>query len=293
MRVTIFDGQVIDLDSLSTDELKLLHYNEEIKFVAAIKKSIPFSNERKLLLKNGYDMVSKIVASINKEIRSYGAGDIHINLVNSCIKDIKKNRAKSIIFFEIGVGIGLVFKNVQKIEGVTAKGCDVNKMCDDSNVLEMDVIEGLNQLDDESVDIFYWNDVLEHLLEDEVDFIISLIKKKLSSGGMLITVTPNRLTGPWDISRLFEPLGTKAKGFHFHEYTFAEVLNLMKIHGLKSYKSVIRPIKLRKFQNYIILPLNINIIKKIIEKLSLLFPYKMRKKVLTFIGSEVSIMKKI
>ncbi len=45
---------------------------------------------------------------------------------------------------------------------------------------------------------------------------------------MYICITPNRLNGPHDISRYFDPVAT---GFHLKEYTVTELSDLFKSVG--------------------------------------------------------------
>jgi hypothetical protein len=90
------------------------------------------------------------------------------------------------------------------------------------------------KMDDNSIDVFYWNDVMEHIPFDEIHGHINLIKQKLTADGFIITITPNKLRGPTDISSLFLPRGSTAKGFHLHEYTFKEILELYGQHNLIS-----------------------------------------------------------
>lgn len=288
-KIKTFDGQTVNLKILSLSELYLLHYNEELKYVKAIKETKPFSKKRRKLLKDGYETIIKIAKYRNNDITAMGADKRYIKLINYCISDMKKYKPTNmpIIFYEIGVGFGLIFQIIEKIDNVIVNGCDVNKIYDSSKVLEMDVVEALNKLENNSVDIFYWNDVLEHILDDEIEIVMSLIRQKLRIGGIVITITPNRLTGPHDISRLYEPLGTKSKGFHFQEYSFAEVLTLMKNYKLKSCNTVIKLLR-----NIIVLPWNIDVIKIILEKLTLSLPYKIKRIVLSCICSDISIVKK-
>ena len=55
------------------------------------------------------------------------------------------------------------------------------------------------------MDLFYWNDVMEHLPEDEMEETLRQIAKKLSPEGLLVTVTPSRGMGPHDITKMSSP----------------------------------------------------------------------------------------
>jgi SAM-dependent methyltransferase len=79
-----------------------------------------------------------------------------------------------------------------------------------------------------TVDLAYSNQVLEHLHPDDVyDHLLS-IHASLVPGGRLMCVTPNRLSGPWDISRHFDEAPT---GLHLKEYTVSELADLLRAVG--------------------------------------------------------------
>ena len=78
------------------------------------------------------------------------------------------------------------------------------------------------------IDLIYSRDVVEHLHPDDIKDQISSACQALRPGGKYICVTPNRLSGPWDISRHFDNVPT---GFHLKEYTSYELLDVFKIAG--------------------------------------------------------------
>lgn len=69
-------------------------------------------------------------------------------------------------------------------------------------------------------------DLLEHLLPEERDILTSIYKSILSRGGMVVTQTPNRFTGPHDVSRRVLCRGDRAAGFHLQEFSFRELQEL-------------------------------------------------------------------
>jgi SAM-dependent methyltransferase len=80
----------------------------------------------------------------------------------------------------------------------------------------------------ESVNVCYSNSLMEHLHADDALEQLKNIVKVLVPGGVYICITPNRLTGPSDISRYFD---TVATGFHLKEYTRTELSDLFKAVG--------------------------------------------------------------
>jgi hypothetical protein len=75
---------------------------------------------------------------------------------------------------------------------------------------------------------------MEHIVEDEIEAHLALIEKKVNKDGYIITITPNRYRGPSDITAKFESRGTVARGFHFYEYTYSEIVALFRKYGMTS-----------------------------------------------------------
>lgn len=74
-----------------------------------------------------------------------------------------------------------------------------------------------------SIDVAYSNQLMEHLHLDDAFEQLENIYRSLARGGVYVCLTPNRLSGPHDISKFF---GHTAVGFHLHEYTVAELCEL-------------------------------------------------------------------
>ena len=79
-----------------------------------------------------------------------------------------------------------------------------------------------------SVDVAYSNQLMEHLHPDDARDQLVNLNRALRLGGAYVCVTPNRVTGPHDISRGFDAIAT---GFHLREYTNAELLDLLRACG--------------------------------------------------------------
>lgn len=79
-----------------------------------------------------------------------------------------------------------------------------------------------------SIDVAYSNQLMEHLHPDDALDQLVNIYKALAPGAIYICLTPNRLTGPHDISRYFDPVAT---GFHLKEYTATELIALFRRTG--------------------------------------------------------------
>jgi SAM-dependent methyltransferase len=130
---------------------------------------------------------------------------------------------------EIGVGDGAVSlemsKYVYRVYALDVSDELLSRINPPPN-FEFRLFNGLElPFPDNSIDIAYSNDVLEHLHpEDACDQLTSLLRV-LRPGGKYICITPNRLSGPHDISSHFDEVAT---GFHLKEYTVGELCALFR-----------------------------------------------------------------
>jgi SAM-dependent methyltransferase len=91
--------------------------------------------------------------------------------------------------------------------------------------LHVHVIDGVHMpVAPGSITLAYSNQLMEHLHPGDARAQLAEIATALVPGGRYVVITPNGLTGPWDISRLFS---TTPTGFHLHEYTNAELTSLL------------------------------------------------------------------
>lgn len=243
--LTRLSGEKIDISNLSVKELIRVHYEEEVAYGNEIIKTPPFSQRRVLLTTEGYkfitEMMKEVSAKTGKKVH-LGSRKIYFEIIEKVITEYRKKNLHSqqgvIRFFEAGIGTGLILKELASIDDVSVSGCDlivdvVTALPDKVKVYEGAVHDVLSTLPESSIDIFYWNDVFEHIPVDEINPLLEMIHSKLSRNGIIITVTPNWHLRPTNITETFHPHGTEAKGFHFKEYTYNEVTSLLENNGFK------------------------------------------------------------
>ena len=81
-----------------------------------------------------------------------------------------------------------------------------------------------------SIDIVYSNQLMEHLHpEDSYQQLLNILKV-LVPGGVYVCLTPNRVSGPHDVSAHFDDVAT---GFHLKEYTVTELSKLFREVGFE------------------------------------------------------------
>lgn len=86
-------------------------------------------------------------------------------------------------------------------------------------------------LQDNSVDIAYSNQLLEHLHPEDAESQVREVVRVLKSGGSYWCRTPNRVTGPHDVSRYFDYTAT---GFHLLEYDYVSIRKLFMCAGFRN-----------------------------------------------------------
>jgi SAM-dependent methyltransferase len=89
---------------------------------------------------------------------------------------------------------------------------------------ELIISNGCNiPVEENSVSIAYSNQLMEHLHPEDAYEQLKDLYLCLKPGGSYICITPNRMAGPHDISKYFDPVAT---GFHLKEYTNQELYDL-------------------------------------------------------------------
>ncbi len=76
-----------------------------------------------------------------------------------------------------------------------------------------------------TVNVAYSNQLMEHLHPDDALDQLRHLFTALAPGGVYVCITPSRLTGPHDISVVFD---REARGFHLKEYTVGELEALFR-----------------------------------------------------------------
>jgi SAM-dependent methyltransferase len=136
---------------------------------------------------------------------------------------------KETTYLEVGPGdCALTFEVAKRVR--RAIGVDVSAEVTSSNHsrpnLEVILSDGTSiPVPAGSIDVAYSNQLMEHLHPDDARAQLVNLNRAVRMGGLYVCITPNRLTGPHDISRGFDPVAT---GFHLREYTNQELVELFR-----------------------------------------------------------------
>jgi SAM-dependent methyltransferase len=88
-----------------------------------------------------------------------------------------------------------------------------------------------------SIHIAYSNQLMEHLHPEDALNQIENIFSALVDEGIYICITPNRYSGPSDISKYFDKVAT---GFHLKEYTNRDLARIFRQTGFSKVKRLFR-----------------------------------------------------
>ena len=105
---------------------------------------------------------------------------------------------------------------------------NIEKNSNNISLMESNLYNALDKIDENSVDVFYADNVMEHIAPDEYEETCEKIFSKVKKDGVILFIIPNSYTGPNDISRLRFPNGGKATGFHFMEQSYKENVYIRK-----------------------------------------------------------------
>ncbi len=122
-------------------------------------------------------------------------------------------------------------------------------------------------LPDNSADVAFSYQFLEHLHPDDVGPHFDLVQRILKPGGVYVFDTPHRFSGPHDISRV---AGDELQCFHFQEFSYAEMTRILRGRGFRRFGFYRRN---RVYRH----PLAIGVHQRV-ENLAALLPCALRKK---------------
>jgi len=141
---------------------------------------------------------------------------------------------------EIGCGSGAQLRRLSH-ENRRCVGIDISReilehQSDMPGNVELMVADACDMpsLPANAFDVAFSKQLIEHLHPDDVARHFGAVSRVLRDGGRYILETPSRLTGPHDVSVHFDDVAT---GFHLCEYTYGEIIDLLRAAGFKRFRS--------------------------------------------------------
>jgi SAM-dependent methyltransferase len=184
--------------------------------------------ERKTLYATVYDELYRLVPD-HIQLKEKEKPDLQRPRVSSQFKLVRRFLRSESTFLEVGAGDCALTTEVAK-HVMKAFAFDVSQEISRDIILPANASlfiskEGKIPFEHESIDITFSSDVMEHLHPEDAYEQLEAIYAALKPSGLYVCHTPNRLTGPHDISKYFDDVPT---GFHLHEYTLSELDGLFK-----------------------------------------------------------------
>lgn len=252
--VMLANGQTVALDGLDRAQLHHLQWEQEQKFARAITAFPAGSPQRSMIVGQAYDTISTILV----RLAAYAAAErgdeggrplsmgYHAKYAQFVLTLLERQVARGEgrpRLFEIGYGSGNLLKEVREF-GFEVGGIEVSAAMRQRAVAQLNeryasglLLGDFRTLAPEDLPgpptLVYWNDVLEHIALDEAGDYLSHIHKLLARRGQLVTITPNWLLRPSDVTGDFYPPRTEARGLHLKEYRLKEVTRLLKRAGFR------------------------------------------------------------
>lgn len=194
-------------------------------------------DQRRFLYRQLYDEFYQRVPTFAVGTRKSDAGSRGIIRQMRILKPFLKQDS---IFMEVGPGsCALSFEAAKNVKTVYA--VDVSEEIalrhDNPENFRLIISNGIDiPLPENSVDVAYSNQLMEHLHPEDAFDQLKDIYKAVAPGGVYICITPNRIYGPSDVSKYFDETAT---GLHLKEYTYQELSKLMISAGFKRVQAMV------------------------------------------------------
>lgn len=143
---------------------------------------------------------------------------------------------KDSIFLDIGAGdctLSKIIAKKTKLVYALEVSNEFTKIKEKEPNLKIILYDGCKiPIPDEVVNIAFSNQVIEHIHPEDIYDHLREIYRTVKPKGVFIFQTPNRLSGPHDISRNYDDIAT---GFHLKEYTCEELIKILKEIGFNKF----------------------------------------------------------
>ncbi|MBS1795770.1 MAG: class I SAM-dependent methyltransferase [Acidobacteria bacterium] len=209
------------------------HYEIEKRIAERLRNSTP--DERKSLYTEAYDELFQKVPH-HPLINDYSPAAKRRQIAKE-VSSLQPFVGAATVYLEIGPGdCALAFeiaKRVAKVYAIDVSN-EITRNFEPPENFELILSDGSSvPLAPESVDVAFSNQLMEHLHPDDSLLQLRNVFRALKKNGVYFCITPNRLSGPHDISRNFDATAT---GLHLKEYTVTELDAIFKKVGFSKTK---------------------------------------------------------
>ena len=160
--------------------------------------------------------------------------------LNQRLALLRKFLRRDVTYLEIGPGdctlANEVARLVRKVYAVDVSH-EITKEVELPDNVELIISDGSSiPVPNDSIDLAYSDQLMEHLHPDDAVDQLANIYRSLVPGGRYICITPNRLSGPHDVSQYFDDV---ASGFHLKEYTLRELSGVFSRVGFRRFQALV------------------------------------------------------
>lgn len=255
---------------------------EQIQEHYKIEKELAFKlrhstlEERQYLYTSLYDELFQKVP-LHPQLMCKSSPDASAWLVKQRMQLLDPFLSSDLTFLEIGPGdcslSTAIAKQVKQVYAVDVSN-EITKNINFPQNFQFIISDGRTiPVPPNSIDIAYSHQLMEHLHPDDAVVQLQNIYQALKPGGIYICITPNRLSGPHDISKYFDEIAT---GFHLKEYTVTELYKLFQ-------KVKFSKVSLYKTYKKTSLEISLNVLSLLFfqgcEKILISLPFSLRKKI--------------
>jgi len=224
-------GEVRSMEQLRKD------YEIEKELAARLRNAS--RQERRFLYSSVYDEYYERVSQAPQLIRK-SSPELTAVLVSTQMRFLNRFLNKEATFLEVGAGdcaLSIELSNhVKQVFAVDASA-NISEGFTLPHNCKCIISDGISfPVPKNSISVVYSNHLMEHLHPDDAIVQLQNIYNSLIGGGHYICITPNRLSGPHDISKYFD---TVASGLHLKEYSVSELVKLFKKIGFSRFDSYV------------------------------------------------------
>lgn len=202
------------------------HYEVEKSIAERLKNSA--REERKAIFANMYDELFAKVTDHPRLKEKENNEKIQASNIQK-LKLVKKFLNDLTVFVEFGPGncnfsfeVSKYVKKVYAVDISDQRGRNYNIPTN----FELVVYDGYNlNLEDNSVDVAFSDQFIEHLHPEDAEYHFQLVKRILRNNGRYVFRSPHAFFGPHDISKYFSD---EPQGFHLKEWTHSEIEKILK-----------------------------------------------------------------
>lgn len=223
-------------DSRSMERLRF-HY--EIEKELATKLRTASKEDRRLLYSSVYNEMFQRVPD-HPMLTAVATAKDAIDRATPRLQLLAPFLSKEVTFLEVGPGdcaVSLaVAEQVKQVYAVDVSE-EIAKVATPPSNFRLIISDGSSiPVPQGTVDLSFSDQLMEHLHPEDALDQLQNIYKSLSSNGIYICITPNKLFGPTDVSSFFDAVATC---FHLKEYTVSELNSMFKAAGFRKTRIIL------------------------------------------------------